>query len=332
MLQPVGRVVRGADGAHLHPGQQGAGAEGAGGQLGVAGLPDHRGGPFAERLPDPEVALQFQVGPMVERVAHQGRHRPGPGQEGAVVRLVAGDVLFGHAVGPHGAPLVVVAAQPGVGEGLEAGVARHLRRGQVAVVVDDRHVGRVLVEQPARAFVRQQEVGVHEWLHKRHSVLEDGDLPVAAQLGLGALAFGHRDDLPQQFDGQLVEGGAGQHAAGVEIDPARLAGGEVGVGGDLEGGRGRPVRGAAAGGEEDQMGAGGGERGRRDPVVARAGDQGEAALLPALAVADDVHDRHGAGLADAAERLLLQGGDAAFAVAGRRVLVDLAGRSRRNST
>ncbi len=51
VLQPVGRVVGGADGAHLHPGQQGAGAEGAGGQLGVAGLPDHRGGAFRRAAP-----------------------------------------------------------------------------------------------------------------------------------------------------------------------------------------------------------------------------------------------------------------------------------------
>ena len=165
VLQVVGGIVGGAHRAHVHPGEQGPGTEGRRGELGVAGLPDHRRGAFAERLMDAEIALQLQVGPMVERVADQGRHGLGPGQEGAVIGLVPGDVLLGHAVGAHHAPLVVVAAQPGVGDGLEGGVVGHVRGGQVAVVVDDRHGLGVLEVQPPRTLVRQQEVRVHERLH-----------------------------------------------------------------------------------------------------------------------------------------------------------------------
>lgn len=51
----------GADGAYVHAGEQGAGAEVGGEELGVAGFPDHRGGLFGERFVDAEVALEFEM-------------------------------------------------------------------------------------------------------------------------------------------------------------------------------------------------------------------------------------------------------------------------------
>ena len=72
------------------------------------------------------------------------------------------------------------------------------------------------------------------------------------------------------------------------------------------------------------MGAGGGEGGAGNAVVARGFDQAKPAetLRGGFAVADDLLHRRAAALLDAAERLFLERGDAAVLVAGRGVLVD----------
>lgn len=73
-LQRVGRIVGGADGAHVHAHQQAPGAElGASCQLGVTRLPDHRRGLLREHGVDAEITLQFEVRPVVERVTDQRR-------------------------------------------------------------------------------------------------------------------------------------------------------------------------------------------------------------------------------------------------------------------
>jgi len=110
VLEAIGRIVGGTDGLDLHFFQQRARAEFGSDEAGVAGLPDHRRGLLAERQVDAEITLQFEVSPVVQRIADEFGHGTRPGQEGSVVGRMPGDILFHHAVGAHGAPLVVVAA------------------------------------------------------------------------------------------------------------------------------------------------------------------------------------------------------------------------------
>ena len=89
------------------------------------------------------------MGPVIERIAQGVRDRAGPGQEFLVGIGVAGAVALVDAVGAHGAPLVVVALQPDLGEVAELPVLRDVRGGQVAVVVENRLVlGEGVIEMP----------------------------------------------------------------------------------------------------------------------------------------------------------------------------------------
>ena len=93
------------------------------------------------------------------------RHDLGPGLELLEVIGVAGDKALLHAGRPHDPPLVVVAAEPDLGDVLELPVLRDVLGRQVAVVVEDRHLAGVLVVQPLRGLAAQQEILSHE-LHR----------------------------------------------------------------------------------------------------------------------------------------------------------------------
>ena len=165
--QVVGRVVGGADGLHVELADEGLAAEFGRGELGVALLEDLTGGLGGEELVDAEHAAELQVRPVVERVAHRVGHGLGPlleGLPGAV--LAAGQVVLGHAVGAHRTPLVVVAVvavhQPELGDVAELDVLGDLLGHQVAVVVDDGHLLRMLVIELPRGGVGKHEIFVDE--------------------------------------------------------------------------------------------------------------------------------------------------------------------------
>ena len=86
------------------------------------------------------------------------------------IRLVTGDVLLGHAVGAHHAPLVVVAeivvaavgqhlmaAQPDLRDVLKAAVLINFLRGNMAVVIHDGQLGRIVVVQMLRGRVSSKK-------------------------------------------------------------------------------------------------------------------------------------------------------------------------------
>ena len=98
MFERVARIVGGADGTNFHAHQQLACAECRGVDYGVAGFPDFWRGFFGKRLVNIEITLQFEVRPVVQRVADQVGNGLGPGQEGLVIRFMAGDVLFRNTV------------------------------------------------------------------------------------------------------------------------------------------------------------------------------------------------------------------------------------------
>ncbi len=143
--QVVGRVVGGADRLHSELADKGLSAELLGRELGVALLENLPCGGRAEELVNPEHPAEFEVSPVVERVAHRVRHGLRPLLEslpGAV--LPAGEIVLRHAVGPHRPPLVVVSVvpvdEPELRDVAELDVLRDLLRHKMAVIVDDRHL------------------------------------------------------------------------------------------------------------------------------------------------------------------------------------------------
>ena len=147
-------------------------------------------------------------------------------------------------------------------------------------------------------------------------------LPVAVLFGLGFLAVGGGEDELEELLRGFLHGHALQKLTGVEVDPAVLLGGQVGVGGHLQRGRGAAQGGAAAGGEHDQLRAGSGQGGDGANIVAGAPDQVQALAGDGLGVLQHVLHFAQAALLGAAQGFFFQGGDAARLVAGRRILVD----------
>ena len=135
------------------------------GQDGVALLVDFHGVVTVQGLGDAEVALQLQVGPVVQGVANQVGHGLGPLLKFFGGGGVAGDVVLGHAAGAHGPPLVVVAAQPDLRNGVVALVLVDFLGVDVAVIVDDGHgLGMLMIELSGR-FRFQQKVRIHKRCH-----------------------------------------------------------------------------------------------------------------------------------------------------------------------
>ena len=106
--------------------------------------------------------------PVVERVAQRRRHRIRPGGKLFPVRRITSAQPLSDAVGPHGAPFVVITIQPNFRERSEAIVLGDQIRPQVAVVVDNgKRRGHFVVEAPRR-FRFEEEILVDEdrrWLN-----------------------------------------------------------------------------------------------------------------------------------------------------------------------
>ncbi len=81
-------------------------------------------------------------------------------------------------------------------------------------------------------------------------------------------------------------------------------------------------RGFPAGGEEDNLCAGGCQGCGGNQVVAGSAQQVQAVGSDGLSIGKDAADRGGAGFLGAAKGFVFQGGDASFFVAGGRVLVN----------
>ena len=165
VFQVVDGIVRGADGLHVAHFDQAAHGVPRGLQLGVGQVPHLVGGLCGQRALIAEEPLQLQVRPVVQGVADGLADHLGPLAEFLVVAGVAGDVLLLHAGAAHQTPLVVVAAQPHLGNVLIAQVVPDLLGADVAVVVDDRALGGILMIEHAGSFRVEQEILVHELLH-----------------------------------------------------------------------------------------------------------------------------------------------------------------------
>ena len=174
-VQIIDGVIGGADEGHV-----GLLDQAADGQLGivlqlvVAQVPDFLSGIAVQHALVAKEHMQLEVGPVVHRVAD------GHGQslckllEALAVGLITGDVLLGHTVGTHHAPLVVVAkvaavrvaaAQPYLSDVLKAAVLVDLTGRDVAVVVADRHIRSVVVVQMLSSGRLEHEFLIHKCFH-----------------------------------------------------------------------------------------------------------------------------------------------------------------------
>ena len=158
VIERIGRIVGRAHRADVERPQDAMGGQLIRAQPLVGRLPDRRRRLLVEQIVDAEVTLQLQVCPVIQRIAQAARHGRRPGEELLIGRRVAGAEALGHAVGAHGAPLVVIALEPDLEQVVEAPVAGHVGRRQVAVVVENRLPRRMLVIEPARRGAVEQEV------------------------------------------------------------------------------------------------------------------------------------------------------------------------------
>ena len=148
--QVVGGVVGGAEGPHVELRQDAVGAQIVRWRASSLARSQMRGAlRLVEQLVDAEIALQLQVGPVIQRIAQRIRNGARPGQEFFVRRRVAGAIALVDAVGAHGPPFVVVAFQPDLEQIAELPVVRHVLGRQVAMIVQNGFVlGEFMIEAP----------------------------------------------------------------------------------------------------------------------------------------------------------------------------------------
>ena len=147
-------------------------------QLVVAQVPDFLCGVAVQDALVAEEVVQLQIGPVVHRVADGHGQSLSELLEALAIGLVAGDVLFGHAVGAHHAPLVVVAevaavrvaaAQPDLSNVLKAAVLVDLAGRNVAVIVADGHILCIIVIQMLSRSRLEHEFLIHKCFHGSNS-------------------------------------------------------------------------------------------------------------------------------------------------------------------
>src|SRR5882757_414024 len=98
-----------------------------------------------EELADSEVAFQFEMSPVIERVAKSKRHGASPRKKFLIGGGVAGTVTFRHPTGPHGSPFVMIAFQPDLGEILKLAIFGDIAGRQVGMIVKDRLASGIVV-------------------------------------------------------------------------------------------------------------------------------------------------------------------------------------------
>ena len=195
VFEAVDRIVGRADDGDLEPGQDAVDRKfrGASSRLAFSQISGRV--LFIDDLVDPEVTAQLEVRPVVERVAQRLRDGARVRHELVVVaRVLERDQVFGNPIGPHCAPLVVVASKPDLVEVLEPAVGGDLVRWQVAMVVENGLAGGMLEIESARPSGREQEIVGEEGL-RLHIVL------------CARLVGGRTARLRQGFVGHAVSAG-----------------------------------------------------------------------------------------------------------------------------
>ena len=100
-------------------------------------LPDFGSGTLIEEFVNAEIALQFEMGPMVERIAEAMGDGGSPGKEFVVGGGVTSAKGFGDTVGAHGTPLVVIAFEPDLEEVAELAIGGDVRGREMGMEIED---------------------------------------------------------------------------------------------------------------------------------------------------------------------------------------------------
>src|SRR5271170_7946164 len=98
------------------------------------------------------------MSPMIERIAQGVRHGSRPGQEFIVGKFVPSDIAFRNAVGAHRTPFVMVALEPDLEEIFEAAIFGDILGKKVAMVIDDRLSGGILMIEATADVVREKKI------------------------------------------------------------------------------------------------------------------------------------------------------------------------------
>ena len=171
-LKAIGGIVGSTDHADVRLLDQVATSKAGLGELGVGKVPDLLSGFAVQNALVAKVALKLQVAPLKDGVAHATAQSLGPLLELLAGGGVAGNEALVNAVGAHQAPLVVVAAQPNLGDVLETLVIPDFLGRNVAVIVDDGHALGKVVEQLLAGLGAQQEILiVHKVFHQTTPLL-----------------------------------------------------------------------------------------------------------------------------------------------------------------
>ena len=116
IVERVRRIIRGSDNAHAVGGEKSVRREIRCGQAGIGLLPDRRGIGLGDQKVDAKDTQQFQMAPVIKRIAGGVLKSPDKGQELLVSIGITGTEILCYPVGTHGAPFVVVTGQPDIGK------------------------------------------------------------------------------------------------------------------------------------------------------------------------------------------------------------------------
>ena len=157
MLKIIGGIVGGAHNFHVKLLQNCVR-----GQLlrkqSIGALPDSGGRGFIQKIRNAEISLQLEMGPMIERVAQRVGNGSCPSQKFFIGRSVPGDVVLRDAIGPQGAPFVMVSLQPDFPEIPKPTVSGNVLRRKMTVVVENRLRNGELMIKMARGIVREKKI------------------------------------------------------------------------------------------------------------------------------------------------------------------------------
>ena len=101
----------------------------------------------------PEVHLQFQMGPVIQRISYGVGNGFTESLEFFEIGLGPCDVFFTESHASHGSPLVVVSAQPDVSDVSESRIFSDHLGIQMTMIVIDWHVFRILMVQLLPYFI-----------------------------------------------------------------------------------------------------------------------------------------------------------------------------------
>ena len=121
---------------------------------------------WRKKLIDTESSLKLKVSPMIKRVAESIRYGLSPLLKLLPVRCILSctETLI-NTISTHSTPLVVVATKPKLCDALKLVVVSNHLRNQMAMVIDDRHLSRMIVKQILCSLCIQQEVFIHKLFH-----------------------------------------------------------------------------------------------------------------------------------------------------------------------